>query len=82
MRVKTDKGETLTVERKDCKGDPELVLDESEMRVKAMNLMQSGGLGEADSAARCDLVLSLPGSSETPGLFGEFIDSTLRRIGD
>ncbi len=74
VRVKTDKGETLTVERKNCKGDPEFMLNESEMRVKAMNLMQSGGLGEADSAARCDRVLSLPDSSETPGLFGKYID--------
>jgi 2-methylcitrate dehydratase PrpD len=75
VRVTTGSGETLAVERKDCKGDPELAMTESEMRVKAMNLMQYGGLSEAEAAARCDLVLSLPGSNKTPNLFSEFIDS-------
>jgi 2-methylcitrate dehydratase PrpD len=75
VRVTTGNGETLAVERKDCKGDPELALDESEMRVKAMGLMRFGGLNESESSARCDLVLSLPGSNKTPELFSEFIDS-------
>ena len=81
MRLTTSSGKTLAVERKDCKGDPELALDESEMRVKAMNLMQFGGLIESEAAARCDLILSLPGNNETPKLFSEFIDSTLCRVG-
>ncbi|MCZ6881907.1 MAG: MmgE/PrpD family protein [Gammaproteobacteria bacterium] len=75
VRLTTSSGKTLAVERKDCKGDPELALDESEMRVKAMNLMQFGGLIESEAAARCDLILSLPGNNETPKLFSEFIDS-------
>jgi len=75
VRVTTSSGDILTVERKDCKGDPELALDESEVRVKAMDLMRFGGLSEPEAAARCDLVLSLPGSNKTPELFSEFIDS-------
>ena len=75
VRVRTSDGETLAVERKDCKGDPELALDEFEMRVKAMDLMRFGGLSESEATARCDLVLSLPDSNKTPKLFSEFIDS-------
>lgn len=75
VRVTTSDGETLAVERKNCKGDPELALTESEIRVKAMDLMRFGGLSESESSARCDLVLSLPGSNKTPKLFSEFIDS-------
>ena len=72
----TQRGDVIAVERKDCKGDPELALDESEMRVKASNLMQFGGLSEADSQDLCDEVLSLPGNpAATPTLFGAFIQA-------
>ena len=75
LRVMTGNGDTLAVERKDCRGDPELALTESEMRTKAMDLMQFGGLSESAAATRCDLVLSLPGSNKTPKLFSEFINT-------
>ena len=75
LRVTTGNGDTLAVERKDCRGDPELALTESEMRTKAMDLMQFGGLSESAAATRCDLVLSLPGSNKTPKLFSEFINT-------
>ena len=73
VRVTTQQGDVISVERKDCKGDPELALDESEMRVKASNLMQFGGLSDADSQGLCDEVLSLPGNPATPTLFSAFI---------
>ncbi len=73
VRVTTQNGAVVAATRKDCKGDPELALDESEMRVKAINLMRYGGLDEAASEAKCNEVLSLPTSSEKAGLFSAFI---------
>jgi 2-methylcitrate dehydratase PrpD len=73
VRVKTEKGAVVAATRKDCKGDPELALDEFEMRVKAINLMRYGGLDETASEAKCNEVLSLPTSSEKVGLFSAFI---------
>jgi 2-methylcitrate dehydratase PrpD len=73
--VTTVDGETLAVERKDCKGDPELALNETEMRTKAMDLLQYGGLSEAEATDRCDTVLSLPDSSVSARLFSQFIES-------
>jgi len=76
VRVTTEDGNVITATRKDCKGDPELALDESEMRNKAINLMRYGGLDEAASVAKCNQVLSLPSSSETVALFSAFINTT------
>ena len=73
VRVTTKNGDVLAAQRKDCKGDPELALDESEMRVKAINLMRFGGLGEAASEAKCNEVLSLPTSRDKSTLFSDFI---------
>lgn len=73
VRVTIANGEVLTAERKDCKGDPELALDESEMRIKAINLMQFGGLSETASMAICNEVLSLPTSRHKSTLFSAFI---------
>ncbi|MFV2031123.1 MAG: MmgE/PrpD family protein [Gammaproteobacteria bacterium] len=74
VRVTTGDGEILSVERKDCRGDPELALNDSEMRIKASNLMQYGGLSEAASQALCEQVLSLPTSTAPPALFSAFLD--------
>jgi len=75
VRVTTRNGDVVTVERKDCKGDPELAPDESEMRVKAVNLMRYGGFDEATAEAKCDEVLSLPTSNDKPALFSAFIEA-------
>ena len=75
VRVTTSNGEIFGAERKDCKGDPELALNESEMRSKAMNLMQYGGLDAIEAAARCDAVMGLPGSSSPPRLFSDYIET-------
>jgi 2-methylcitrate dehydratase PrpD len=75
VRVTTSSGDILAAERENCKGDPELALDQSEIRIKAIDLMQFGGLSEADATARCDLILSLPVSNKPPVLFSQFIDS-------
>ena len=68
-------GDTLRVDRKDCKGDPEFTLSDSEMHVKAANLMQYGGLSDADSRSLCDEILSLPAGNSTPALFNDFIEA-------
>jgi len=72
VRVTKQNGDVVAVERTDCKGDPELALDKSELRNKAINLMQFAGLGEAASEARCDKVLGLPTSTEKPTIFCAF----------
>ncbi|MCH8177609.1 MAG: MmgE/PrpD family protein, partial [Proteobacteria bacterium] len=74
VRVTTSEGKILSVERKDCKGDPELALDVNEMRIKASSLMQYGGLSEAASQELCERILSLPASATPPALFNTFID--------
>jgi len=73
VRVTKQNGDVVAVERKDCRGDPELALDESELRNKAINLMRYGGLDETASEAKCNEVLSLPTSSEKVSLFSAFI---------
>ncbi len=72
VRVTKQNGDVVAVERKDCKGDPELALDESEMRNKAINLMRYGGLDETDSEAKCDEVMSLPTSTGKSAIFNAF----------
>ena len=73
VRVTTQNGNVIAAERKNCKGDPELALNESETRIKAINLMRYAGLDETASEAKCDEVLSLPTSSEKVSLFSAFI---------
>ena len=75
VRVSTENGGAMAVERKDCKGDPELALDKAEMQAKAINLMQFADLGEAASIAKCNEVLELPKSAEKPALFSDFINT-------
>ena len=74
VRVTGTDGTKFSAERKDCKGDPELALSEDEMRIKASDLMQYGGLDEAASQALCEQILSLPSSANPPALFSTFID--------
>ncbi len=73
VRVTTQNGNVIAAERKNCKGDPELALDESEMRIKAINLMRYGGLDVTASEAKCDEVLSLPTSTGKSAIFSAFI---------
>jgi 2-methylcitrate dehydratase PrpD len=73
VRVTTQNGDVVAATRKDCKGDPELALDESEMRDKAINLMRHAGLGEAASEAKCNEVMSLPTSTEKSTLFSAYV---------
>jgi len=75
VEIKTESGKTLIVSRKDCKGDPELALKESEMRNKAIELMMYGGLDKAAATSTCDTILSLPVRQSEFKLFGQFISS-------
>jgi len=73
VRVITESGQAFKVSRKDCKGDPELALDDDEVRVKAMGLMHYGGLEKAQADSLCDSVLAMPGSVDRSTIFSDFI---------
>ena len=75
IKVSMSNGNSFEASRKDCKGDPELALSESEMRGKAIGLMTYGGLSEVAAEEICGFILSLPGSSEPINLFTDFIAS-------
>lgn len=68
-----ESGESFKVSRKDCKGDPELALDNDEMRSKAVGLLQYGGLDQGAANRVCDDVLAMPTTRETPQVFSAFI---------
>jgi 2-methylcitrate dehydratase PrpD len=72
VRVTTQNGNVIAAERENCKGDPELALNESETRIKAINLMRYAGLDETASEAKCDEVLSLPTSTGKSAIFSAF----------
>ncbi len=74
----TSTGERYKVSRKDCKGDPELALDNTEMRTKAIGLLQFGGLDDNAANQVCDSVLSMPVADDPGQLFSEFIAHALR----
>ncbi|MCP4769683.1 MAG: MmgE/PrpD family protein [Gammaproteobacteria bacterium] len=74
----TASSDRFKVSRKDCKGDPELALDDAEMRAKALGLLQYGGLDETAANQLCDNVLSMPVVSEPAPLFSDFIAHALR----
>ncbi len=69
-----ESGEAFKVSRKDCKGDPELALDNDEMRAKALGLLRYGGLNEAVANKVCDEVLGMPEARNSPMLFSGFLD--------
>ena len=73
----TTSGNSFKVSRKDCKGDPELALDDAEMRAKAMGLLQYGGLDENAANHVCDSVLSMPDSNQPGALFSTFVKHAL-----
>ncbi|MFT5505665.1 MAG: 2-methylcitrate dehydratase PrpD [Gammaproteobacteria bacterium] len=70
----TDKdGNQLRSERRDCLGDPELALDNEQMRLKATGLLKYSGLTYSESQSICESVLSLPKSSKPVKIFTDFI---------
>jgi 2-methylcitrate dehydratase PrpD len=78
VTASTASGDRFKVSRKDCKGDPELALDGTEMRGKALGLLQYGGLDEGAANQLCDGVLSMPVASGPMPLFSNFIAHALR----
>ena len=74
----TESGESFKVSRRDCKGDPELALDNDEMRDKAMGLLRYGGLGENEAGQLCDSVLAMPTDERPANLFPDFIKHVVR----
>jgi 2-methylcitrate dehydratase PrpD len=71
--VVTESGESFKISHKDCKGDPELALDNDEMRDKAMGLLQYGGLDKNQAGQLCDSVLAMPSNMSPISIFPEFI---------
>jgi 2-methylcitrate dehydratase PrpD len=59
ISVKVSDGETLIVEKKGCKGDPEFALSRQEMLDKAKMLMQHGGLEQDAVDALVHSILDL-----------------------
>ena len=70
----TASGARFKVSRKDCKGDPELALDASEMRTKAIGLLRYGGLDNATAERVCDTLLCMPQSEASSPFFADFIN--------
>jgi len=74
----TTSADRFKVSRKDCKGDPELALDDAEMRSKALGLLQYGGLDQTAANQLCDSILSMPVASDPAPLFSNFIAHALK----
>jgi len=74
VTARTESGASFKISRKDCKGDPELALDNDEMRVKAMGLLQYGGLDESRARQVCKQVLDMPEAAGNSSLFSDFIN--------
>ena len=74
VTVATESGASCKMSRKDCKGDPELALDDDEMRVKAMGLLQYGGLDDSPARQVCEQVLAMPAIAHSSDIFSHFID--------
>ena len=72
-----ESGASFKVSRRDCKGDPELALDNAEMRHKALGLLNYGGLDEMTANQLCDAVLSMPEKKEADPIFSRFIAHVL-----
>jgi len=72
-----ESGASFKVSRRDCKGDPELALDNAEMRHKALGLLNYGGLDEKTANQLCDAVLSMPEKKEADPIFSRFIAHVL-----
>ncbi len=78
VTVLTDSGARFKVSRKDCKGDPELALDNIEMRSKAIGLLQYGGLDDSNAERVCEEILSMPDNVDPGKPFSDFIDHALK----
>ncbi len=78
VAISLQDGVQLQASRQDCKGDPELILDEKQMRLKAQGLLQYSGLNEQQAATLCDQVLGLPNSDQNPSFASEFITKIIR----
>jgi 2-methylcitrate dehydratase PrpD len=74
VTARTESGASFKISRKDCKGDPELALDNDEMRIKAMGLLQYGGLDESQARLVCKQVMAMPEAASGSNLFSDFID--------
>jgi len=74
VTARTESGASFKISRKDCKGDPELALDNDEMRIKAMGLLQYGGLDESQARQVCKQVLAMPATTSRSILFSDFIN--------
>ena len=77
VTVVSASGAGFRVSRKDCKGDPELALDNAQMRSKALGLLKYGGLDDNAANQVCESVLAMPENTEQTPLFSNFISHVL-----
>ena len=73
VQVTTSDNRELIATREHCKGDPEAPLDADEMVVKAMDLLQYGGLDRSAARALCDRVLAMPENKGHTNLLPDFV---------
>ncbi len=66
-------GKQISASRKDCRGDPELPLNDDEMLSKAKDLMHFGGLSAGAAQDVCDSVLRLAEYRYTVSLMDDFL---------
>ncbi|MDK1118301.1 MAG: MmgE/PrpD family protein [Anaerolineae bacterium] len=75
VRVRTSNGNTIEVIRRDCRGDPELSLNNDEMCAKAKALLEYGKLSTTSANGVCELILSLPSTNVESTVFSDFISA-------
>ncbi len=80
VSVTTADGQSFEALRPDCKGDPELPLDDDEMVIKANSLLAYGGLSDEHSRELAATVLSMPGRSTNSGLLVDMVSRFEARI--
>jgi len=78
VTVVSASGARFKVSRKDCKGDPELALNNTEMRSKALGLLHYGELDDNAANHICDSVLAMPTSTKPTTLFSDFTTHFLK----
>jgi 2-methylcitrate dehydratase PrpD len=73
----TAAGANFKVSRKHCRGDPELALDDNEMRSKALGLLHYGGLDAGTAEGVCTRLLAMPDTIDSAPIFADFISHAL-----
>jgi len=79
LTIKLADGRELSLQKKDCKGDPELPLTDVEMTEKALSLLRYGGLSQTRAQQIVKQVLAMPeaATEHSAGLMDDFLQHVL-----